>query len=108
MCTCASVPLCLSVCIFCLVCACVRACVRARARARACVCVCVARAARDSKLCRELMPAVLPLTLTCFIGMLLSALALFHVQAILYMSFIVLTLFRAFIYGIGTAFLLVR
>ena len=94
------------VCVYFLSGVCVRACVRARVRV--CVCVCVARAARDSKLWRELMPAVLPLTLTCFIGMLLSALALFHVQAILYMSFIVLTLFRAFIYGIGTAFLLVR
>ncbi|XP_069124838.1 equilibrative nucleobase transporter 1-like [Argopecten irradians] len=54
---------------------------------------------------RKLMPAILPLVITCGLGMLLSILVLIPYEEVLYFVFIVMTLYRSFIYSVGAAYL---
>ncbi|KAL3888287.1 hypothetical protein ACJMK2_000658 [Sinanodonta woodiana] len=62
-------------------------------------------ASSRSSLRQNLMPAVLPLTIVSFLAVLLSALVLVPVQSLLYLIFIILTLFRSFLYSMAAAFL---
>ncbi|KAL4239569.1 hypothetical protein ACF0H5_000381 [Mactra antiquata] len=54
---------------------------------------------------REVMPAVLPLAITCTLSLSLSILVLIPVTELLYVSFIVMTVYRSFLYSIAAAFL---
>ncbi|XP_021354761.1 solute carrier family 43 member 3-like [Mizuhopecten yessoensis] len=62
---------------------------------------------QDSRMAlrRKLMPAILPLMITCGLGVLLSVLVLIPQEEVLYFVFIVMTLYRSFIYSIGAAYL---
>ncbi|KAL4240451.1 hypothetical protein ACF0H5_001243 [Mactra antiquata] len=54
---------------------------------------------------REVMPAVLPLTIASTLSLLLSILVLIPVTELLYVSFIVMTVYRSFLYSLAAAFL---
>lgn len=58
-----------------------------------------------SQVYREVMPAVLPLALASGLSVLLSILVLIPVVEILYLTFIVMTVYRSFLYSLAAAFL---
>ncbi|XP_060561701.1 equilibrative nucleobase transporter 1-like [Ruditapes philippinarum] len=58
-----------------------------------------------SQMYREIMPAVLPLALASALSVLLSILVLIPVTEVLYLTFIVMTVYRSFLYSLGAAFL---
>ena len=58
-----------------------------------------------SHLRRTLMPSVIPLAMTSFLGIILSVLVLFDDPGILYPAFIFNTVFRSFIYSMGAAYI---
>ncbi|KAL3877221.1 hypothetical protein ACJMK2_034958, partial [Sinanodonta woodiana] len=58
-----------------------------------------------SSLRQNLMPAVLPLAIASSLAVLLSVLVLIPEQSLLYLIFIIMTLFRSFLYSMAAAFL---
>ncbi|KAL5019382.1 hypothetical protein ScPMuIL_005104 [Solemya velum] len=54
---------------------------------------------------RELMPAVLPLSIACLMGVVMSALVLLPQPDVLYVTFIVMTLCRSYLYSMAAGFL---
>ncbi|KAL3888936.1 hypothetical protein ACJMK2_001296 [Sinanodonta woodiana] len=58
-----------------------------------------------SSLRQNIMPAVLPLSIVSSLAVLLSVLVLIPVQSLLYLIFIIMTLFRSFLYSMAAAFL---
>ncbi|KAL4239571.1 hypothetical protein ACF0H5_000382 [Mactra antiquata] len=58
-----------------------------------------------SRAYKEVMPAVLPLAITSTLSLLLSILVLIPVTELLYVTFIVMTVYRSFLYSLAAAFL---
>lgn len=58
-----------------------------------------------SQMYREVMPAVLPLALACLMSVLLSVLVLVPIIELLYIIFIVMTIYRSFLYSLAAAFI---
>ncbi|KAL3878054.1 hypothetical protein ACJMK2_035687 [Sinanodonta woodiana] len=58
-----------------------------------------------SSMRQNLMPAVLPLAIASFLAVLLSVLVLIPEPSLLYLIFIIMTLFRSFLYSMAAAFL---
>lgn len=59
----------------------------------------------QSKVYRELMPAVLPLSIASLLSVILSILTLIPVRDLMYLIFIVMTIYRSFLYSMAAAFL---
>lgn len=59
----------------------------------------------NTKLYRCLMPALLPLSLASVFAILLSVLVLTPTEAVIYIIFIVMTLYRSFLYSMAAAFI---
>ncbi|KAL4232430.1 hypothetical protein ACF0H5_007123 [Mactra antiquata] len=59
----------------------------------------------ESRTYRDVMPAVLPLVITSTLSLLLSILVLIPVTELLYVSFIVMTVYRSFLFSLAAAFL---
>ncbi|CAL1540310.1 unnamed protein product [Lymnaea stagnalis] len=54
---------------------------------------------------RDVMPTILPLTLTILLGITLSVLILMEDSSLLYVSFVILLLFRSFLYTVMTGYI---
>ena len=60
---------------------------------------------KRSDKCRQLMPSVFPLAFTVLLSIILSLLVLIPMVEILYVTFIIMTCFRSFLYAIAAAFI---